>query len=208
MDKLWDIYCEDFWENWPRYNGTTLYVFGLVWKMSITWLLMTWWLASPGYQQPWYWLLLRFVCQEGTSLQTPQHYCQFSVFPGYSSWSPEELKQCYLIHKCLLHHWYWYQNNFWGNMCAFSAELADGIALLYVRTSADQPMRLPVKIHPLHPHPQPSTPTTSTPTPTPFPNTKYIYIYQFHPNKYRQIINLPCRPFCINLKVTCLYERY
>ena len=151
MDKLWDIYCEDFWENYHVIMAP--HCMSLGWYERITWLLMTWWLASPGYQQPWYWLLLRFVCQEGTSLQTPQHYCQFSVFPGYSSWSPEELKQYYLIHKCLLHHWYWYQNNFWGNMCAFSAELADGIALLYVRTSADQPMRLPVKIHPLHPHP-------------------------------------------------------
>ena len=23
--ELWGVYCEDFGENWPRYNGTTLY---------------------------------------------------------------------------------------------------------------------------------------------------------------------------------------
>ena len=23
--KLWDVYCEDFGENWRRYNGTALY---------------------------------------------------------------------------------------------------------------------------------------------------------------------------------------
>ena len=34
---------------------------GLTW--SISWLLMTWLLASPGHQQPWYWL-----CRIGRSL--------------------------------------------------------------------------------------------------------------------------------------------
>ena len=24
--ELWDAYCEDFGENWPRYNGTALYM--------------------------------------------------------------------------------------------------------------------------------------------------------------------------------------
>ena len=23
--ELWDVFCEYFWENWPRYNSTTLY---------------------------------------------------------------------------------------------------------------------------------------------------------------------------------------
>ena len=23
--ELWDVFCEYFWENWPRYNGTALY---------------------------------------------------------------------------------------------------------------------------------------------------------------------------------------
>ena len=26
MDKLWGVYCEDLGENWPRYNGTALYI--------------------------------------------------------------------------------------------------------------------------------------------------------------------------------------
>ena len=25
--ELWDVYCEDLGENWPRYNSTTLYMF-------------------------------------------------------------------------------------------------------------------------------------------------------------------------------------
>ena len=25
MDELWGIFCEYFWESWPRYNGTALY---------------------------------------------------------------------------------------------------------------------------------------------------------------------------------------
>ena len=25
MGELWGVYCEDFAENWPRYNGTTQY---------------------------------------------------------------------------------------------------------------------------------------------------------------------------------------
>ena len=25
MDELWDVFCEDFGENWLRYNGTTLW---------------------------------------------------------------------------------------------------------------------------------------------------------------------------------------
>ena len=24
--ELWGVYCEDFGENWPSYNGTALYV--------------------------------------------------------------------------------------------------------------------------------------------------------------------------------------
>ena len=24
--ELWDVYCEEFGEKWPRYNGTALYV--------------------------------------------------------------------------------------------------------------------------------------------------------------------------------------
>ena len=24
--ELWGIYCEDYGENWPRYNGTALYI--------------------------------------------------------------------------------------------------------------------------------------------------------------------------------------
>ena len=24
--ELWGVFCEDFGENWPRYNGTALYV--------------------------------------------------------------------------------------------------------------------------------------------------------------------------------------
>ena len=23
--ELWGVYCEDLWENWPRYNGIALY---------------------------------------------------------------------------------------------------------------------------------------------------------------------------------------
>ena len=23
--ELWDVFCEYFWENWPRHNGTALY---------------------------------------------------------------------------------------------------------------------------------------------------------------------------------------
>ena len=26
MGELWDVFCEYLWENWPRYNGTALYV--------------------------------------------------------------------------------------------------------------------------------------------------------------------------------------
>ena len=25
-DELWGVFCEDFQENWPRYNGTALYI--------------------------------------------------------------------------------------------------------------------------------------------------------------------------------------
>ena len=24
--ELWDIYCDEFWEKWPRYSGTALYI--------------------------------------------------------------------------------------------------------------------------------------------------------------------------------------
>ena len=39
---------------WPSYLGLT---------RSISWLLMSWLLVSPGHQQPWYWL-----CRMGRSL--------------------------------------------------------------------------------------------------------------------------------------------
>ena len=26
MGELWVVFCEDFGENWPRYNGTALYL--------------------------------------------------------------------------------------------------------------------------------------------------------------------------------------
>ena len=26
MSELWGVYCEDFGENWPRYNGIQLYI--------------------------------------------------------------------------------------------------------------------------------------------------------------------------------------
>ena len=29
--ELWGVYCEDLGENWPRYNGTTLYC-GISWQ--------------------------------------------------------------------------------------------------------------------------------------------------------------------------------
>ena len=25
--ELWGVYCEEFVENWPNYNGTTLHIF-------------------------------------------------------------------------------------------------------------------------------------------------------------------------------------
>ena len=25
--ELWGVYCEDLGENWPRYNGTALYMY-------------------------------------------------------------------------------------------------------------------------------------------------------------------------------------
>ena len=27
IGELWDVYYEDFWENWSCYNGTVLYIF-------------------------------------------------------------------------------------------------------------------------------------------------------------------------------------
>ena len=38
----------------PNYSGSTL---------SISWLLMPWLLASPGHQQPWYWLCIVRICK-------------------------------------------------------------------------------------------------------------------------------------------------
>ena len=29
--ELWDVYCEEFGENWPRFNGTALY-FAILWS--------------------------------------------------------------------------------------------------------------------------------------------------------------------------------
>ena len=26
MGELWGVFCGYFWENWPRYNGTALYI--------------------------------------------------------------------------------------------------------------------------------------------------------------------------------------
>ena len=26
MGELWGVFCEYLWENWPRYNGTALYM--------------------------------------------------------------------------------------------------------------------------------------------------------------------------------------
>ena len=36
MAELWGVYCEEFGENWPRYNGTALYLLLYYWKLSKT----------------------------------------------------------------------------------------------------------------------------------------------------------------------------
>ena len=55
----------------PKYSGIT---------RSITWLLMSWLIASPGHQQPWYWL-----CRINRSLSCMRkdfNYCTILVLRG------------------------------------------------------------------------------------------------------------------------------
>ena len=30
--ELWGVLCEYLWQNWPRYNGTALYVYKVPWQ--------------------------------------------------------------------------------------------------------------------------------------------------------------------------------
>ena len=56
----------------PSYLGLT---------RSISWLLMTWLRASPGHQQPWYWL-----CRIGRSLSCLRKYFNFLCHTNVEEW--------------------------------------------------------------------------------------------------------------------------
>ena len=34
--ELWGVFCEYLWENWPRYNGTALYIYVCVLSLAST----------------------------------------------------------------------------------------------------------------------------------------------------------------------------
>ena len=75
MDELWGVYCEDFRENWPCDNGTTL------WESSMTKAM----LITPS--------AISRTCTLSC------HLCQVTYYNSFEDWVPA----AYMMKELLLH---------------------------------------------------------------------------------------------------------